>query len=120
MELTEPIQDLSLNIKINVKEVKKEFIVNENIKQFNHGSFGTIPKIVQQKRFEILNDSMFCLTDREKEVIKARRLSEPPKRLEAIAAEMSLTKQRVHQIELTAFKKLKTEINKWQSVFECH
>lgn len=72
------------------------------------------------KRFDFLKEGMICLNDREKTVIQARRLSEPPEKLEDIAAKMSLTKQRVHQIELTAFKKLQTEITRLARIYTNH
>jgi RNA polymerase sigma-32 factor len=63
-----------------------------------------------EQRFSTLKEGMSCLNERERFIIKERRLLEPPETLESIASKLSLTKQRVHQIELAAFKKLKMEI----------
>jgi RNA polymerase sigma-32 factor len=67
-------------------------------------------ELVRQQK--ILQQSLVCLTQRERHVLAKRRLHEPPVRLEELAEEMQLTKQRVHQIELAAFEKLRKEAAK--------
>jgi RNA polymerase sigma-32 factor len=47
------------------------------------------------------------LTDRERRVLEARRLAEDPPSLEALGREMSISNERVRQIEARAFEKVK-------------
>jgi RNA polymerase sigma-32 factor len=50
---------------------------------------------------------MDVLTPRERQVFETRRLSENPPTLEELAHELSLSGERVRQIELRAFMKVK-------------
>ena len=61
---------------------------------------------------ELLNNSMQILNQREKEIIKARRLSETPITLEDLSKKYKISRERVRQIETKAFEKLqKSMIN---------
>ncbi len=61
---------------------------------------------------ELLNDSMKILNDREKEIIKERRLSENPKTLDELSKKYKISRERIRQIETKAFEKLqKSMIN---------
>ena len=61
---------------------------------------------------ELLDDAMKILNDREKEIIKARRLSENPKTLEELSKKFKISRERIRQIETKAFEKLqKSMIN---------
>ncbi len=61
---------------------------------------------------ELLKDSMKILSEREKEIIIARRLSENPKTLEELSKKYKISRERVRQIETKAFEKLqKSMIN---------
>ena len=61
---------------------------------------------------ELLKDAMKILTDREKEIINARRLSEDPKTLEELSKKYKISRERIRQIETKAFEKLqKSMIN---------
>ena len=60
----------------------------------------------------LLNDAMKILNEREKEIIKARRLSENPKTLEELSKKYKISRERIRQIETKAFEKLqKSMIN---------
>ena len=73
--------------------------------------------IVSQKqeyddKKELLNDAMKILNEREKEIIRARRLSENPKTLEELSKKYKISRERIRQIETKAFEKLqKSMIN---------
>jgi RNA polymerase sigma-32 factor len=54
-----------------------------------------------------IHAAMDVLTARERHVFEARRLSEHPPTLEELAHELSLSGERVRQIELRAFAKVK-------------
>jgi len=73
--------------------------------------------IVSQKqeyddKKELLNQAMTILNDREKEILKERRLSENPKTLEDLSQKYKISRERIRQIETKAFEKLqKSMIN---------
>jgi RNA polymerase sigma-32 factor len=58
------------------------------------------------KRQNLMVDAMQELNPREVRIIEARRLSEPPLTLEALAHEFSVSRERIRQIEVRAFEKL--------------
>ena len=61
---------------------------------------------------ELLNSAMQILNDREKQIIKARRLSEEPVTLEELSKKYKISRERIRQIETKAFEKLqKSMIN---------
>jgi RNA polymerase sigma-32 factor len=77
--------------------------------------------IVSQKqeyddKKELLNQAMIILSDREKEILKERRLSENPKTLEDLSKKYKISRERIRQIETKAFEKLqKSMINSSKS-----
>ena len=61
---------------------------------------------------ELLNNAMLILNQREKEIIKARRLTEDPVTLEELSQKYKISRERIRQIETKAFEKLqKSMIN---------
>jgi len=69
----------------------------ENKNEFDHR------KKLFLKAFTVLNS-------REKEIIKLRRLSEKPKKLEELSIKFKISRERVRQIEEKAMEKLQKEI----------
>lgn len=59
------------------------------------------------RRTSALRAAMEVLTDRERRVFEARRLAEPPVTLEQLASQLSISSERVRQIETSAFAKVK-------------
>jgi RNA polymerase sigma-32 factor len=59
------------------------------------------------QRTEALHAALKVLTERERRVFVARRLTEHPPELEQLGRELSLSSERVRQIETGAFKKVK-------------
>lgn len=59
------------------------------------------------RRTSALRAAMEVLTERERRVFEARRLAEPPVTLEQLASELSISSERVRQIETSAFTKVK-------------
>ncbi|WP_051383403.1 RNA polymerase sigma factor RpoH [Bradyrhizobium sp. WSM3983] len=59
------------------------------------------------RRTSALRAAMEVLTERERRVFEARRLAEPPVTLEQLASELSISSERVRQIETSAFAKVK-------------
>ena len=61
---------------------------------------------------ELLKSAMLILNQREKEIIKARRLREDPVTLEELSQKYKISRERIRQIETKAFEKLqKSMIN---------
>jgi RNA polymerase sigma-32 factor len=59
-----------------------------------------------------LAEALTLLNERERRIFVSRRLSETPKRLEDIAGEFGVSRERVRQIEATAFLKLRKAITR--------
>ena len=57
-------------------------------------------------RHNLLENAMTDLTDREQEIIRARRLQEEPATLEDLSQKFGISRERVRQIEVRAFEKL--------------
>jgi RNA polymerase sigma-32 factor len=61
-------------------------------------------------RRRALNDAVSSLNDRERYIFSARNLIEEPVKLEDLAAKFGISRERVRQIELRAFEKVKDKI----------
>jgi len=77
-------------------------------------------QISQKQEFDdkkdLLYDSIKILNNREKEILKARRLTENPKTLEELSKKYKISRERIRQIETKAFEKLqKSMINSTKS-----
>ncbi|WP_259780272.1 RNA polymerase sigma factor RpoH [Aestuariispira ectoiniformans] len=57
-------------------------------------------------RRDMLADAMQSLNERERHILKERRLSDPAKTLEELSQEYDISRERVRQIEVRAFEKL--------------
>ena len=57
-------------------------------------------------RYALLTQAMSALTDRERDVLTKRRLSETPVTLEALSENYKVSRERIRQIEVRAFEKL--------------
>ena len=57
-------------------------------------------------RQSLMQEALAGLNEREQRIIEARRLTEPPLTLEELAAEFSVSRERIRQIEVRAFEKL--------------
>ena len=62
------------------------------------------------KRKELLSKAINILNDREKNIIKDRKLSEDPKTLDELSKEYKISRERIRQIEERAFEKLQLEM----------
>jgi RNA polymerase sigma-32 factor len=58
------------------------------------------------ERHDLLTSALGELTDREREIIQARRLADDPATLEDLSQKYGVSRERVRQIEVRAFEKL--------------
>ena len=61
-------------------------------------------------RQKLLGEAMHGLNSREREIIVARRLHEPPVTLEELSKQHNVSRERIRQIEVRAFEKLQENI----------
>jgi RNA polymerase sigma-32 factor len=61
-------------------------------------------------RRDLLRDAMTHLTERERDILSARRLRDEPATLEDLSEKYSVSRERVRQIEVRAFEKLQRAI----------
>ncbi len=59
------------------------------------------------KRRKAFQQAMQALNKREQKILVGRRLEEPPKTLEEMSQELTISRERVRQLEISAFEKLK-------------
>ena len=102
-------QEKSLNSPIKTGETEEwqDWLVDENLDQ----ELAISQKQEFDDRKELLYNSIKILNDREKEIIKARRLIDNPKTLEELSAKYKISRERVRQIEEKALEKLQQEIS---------
>ena len=62
------------------------------------------------KRKELLSKAIVILNDREKNIIRDRKLSEDPKTLDELSKEYKISRERIRQIEERAFQELQVEM----------
>ena len=103
-------QEKSLNdpIKDGQNDEWQDWLVDDSLDQ---------ELLVSQKqeyndRKELLDSAMKVLNEREKEILKARRLIDNPSTLEELSKKYDISRERIRQIETKAFEKLqKSMIN---------
>ncbi len=69
-----------------------------------------------EKRHRLLLDAMHNLSPREQDIIKSRRLDEPPATLDDLSQRYGISRERVRQIEERAFEKLQAGIRRAAAV----
>jgi RNA polymerase sigma-32 factor len=66
------------------------------------------------ERHTLLESALGELTERERDIIKARRLQDEPATLEELSQKYGISRERVRQIEVRAFEKLQTQMKRAQ------
>jgi RNA polymerase sigma-32 factor len=61
-------------------------------------------------RRKTLSDALTVLNERERRIFGARRLADDPITLEDLAAEFGVSRERVRQIEVSAFEKVRKAV----------
>jgi len=64
------------------------------------------------ERHELLSGALGELSERERDIIAARRLRDEPATLEELSQKYGVSRERVRQIEVRAFEKLQTQMKK--------
>ena len=62
------------------------------------------------ERKKIMNESMNVLSERERNILSARRLSEKVETLENLSKKHNISRERIRQIEVKAFNKLQKTV----------
>ncbi len=69
-------------------------------------------------RRKLLTDALKVLSDRERRIFEARRLSENPITLEELSEEFGVSRERVRQIEVRAFEKVQKAVREAAAAME--
>ena len=64
------------------------------------------------ERHDLLTTALGELTDRERDIIEARRLRDDPATLEDLSQKYGISRERVRQIEVRAFEKLQQQMKR--------
>ena len=73
----------------------------------------TVEKMeIRRMGYDLLKKHLAALPERDREILTARRLTEPALTLEALAQKYNISRERVRQIEERAFNKLREAILK--------
>jgi RNA polymerase sigma-32 factor len=67
-----------------------------------------IARQIAEQQVAVLHGALTVLSDRERRILIARRLAEPPLTLAALAVEFGISRERVRQIEVRALKRVGT------------
>ena len=99
--------DKSLNTPINNFEGEEsedwqDWLVDKNLDQ----ELLLSQKQEMEKRKKLMDGSISILNEREKEILKARRLSEDKVTLDDLSKKYKISRERIRQIESSAFEKL--------------
>jgi RNA polymerase sigma-32 factor len=69
-------------------------------------------------RRKALSSALAVLNERDRRIFEARRLADHPMRLEELAAEFGVSRERVRQIEVRAFDKVQKAVRRWIAASE--
>jgi len=102
-------RDVSLNAPLSSDSDAKDMLSNMADSKIN------IEESMEQLEFkrrgyELLKKHLSLLPERDREILKARRLSDPAATLETLSKKYNISRERVRQIEERAFNKLKDAV----------
>ena len=102
-------RDVSLNAPLNSDSDSKDILSNMADTKINIED--SLEQLEFKRRgYELLQKHLASLPERDQEILKARRLSDPAATLEALSQKYGISRERVRQIEERAFNKLKEAI----------
>ena len=102
-------RDVSLNSPLNTDSDSKDILSNMADSRINIED--SIEQLEFKRRgYELLRKHLSSLPERDREILRARRLSEPAMTLETLSQKYGISRERVRQIEERAFNKLRDAI----------
>ena len=99
-------RDLSLNTPINNDSDSMERISNLVDNRYDIQKSSELDNL-RNKSLSILKEELLKLPERDRDILKARRLQDPISTLESLSIKYGISKERVRQIEDRAFNKIK-------------
>ena len=102
-------RDVSLNAPLNTDSDSKDILSNMADSKVNIEE-GMEQLEFKRRGYELLRKHLSELPERDREILKARRLSDPAATLETLSKKYNISRERVRQIEERAFNKLKNAI----------
>lgn len=102
-------RDVSLNSPLNTDSDSKDILSNMADTHINIED-GIENLEFKRKGYELLKKHLEELPERDREILRARRLSDPAMTLETLSQKYGISRERVRQIEERAFDKLRRAI----------
>ena len=102
-------RDVSLNTPLNTDSDSKDILSNMADTRVNIED-GLEQLEFKRRGYELLKKHLSALPERDREILKARRLSDPVATLETLSQRYGISRERVRQIEERAFEKLRHAI----------
>ncbi len=99
-------RDVSLNAPAHQSDDNKDVLSNLSDDKTGIEEFAE-QKEFRKKGFDMLRRHLASLPDRDREILYARRLTEPAATLESLSKKYGISRERVRQIEERAFNKLR-------------
>ena len=99
-------RDVSLNSPLNTDSDSKDILSNMADSRINIED-GLEQLEFKRKGYELLKKHLADLPERDREILQARRLSDPAMTLETLSQKYGISRERVRQIEERAFNKLR-------------
>ena len=101
--------DFSLNATQSTEDEGREWI--DTLEDSSDQAADTVEFEHDQEALRAwLVQAMGALNDREKYIVRERKLIEVPRTLESLGVELELSKERIRQIEAAAFKKMRASL----------
>ncbi len=102
-------RDISLNSPMNTDSDSTDILSNMADSRINiEDGFEQLE--FKRRGYELLKKHLNSLPERDREILKARRLSDPAITLETLSQKYGISRERVRQIEERTFKKLRDAI----------
>lgn len=102
--------DFSLNAQQSGDEEGREWI--DTLADEGESTAEMVGEEHDQRQLKIwLSDAMSELSDREQFILRERKLADEPRTLESLGEELSLSKERVRQLEAGAFQKMRRSLS---------
>ena len=102
-------RDVSLNSPLNTDSDSKDILSNMADSRINIED-GLEQLEFKRRGYELLKKHLSLLPERDREILQARRLSDPAMTLETLSQKYGISRERVRQIEERAFNKLRDAI----------